>query len=365
MDVNSFWKGAQAARLATGKPYLSQIVELLRLRFGEAKLGLDEYYAYRLYDDTLFTFREKQEFVSWRQLGSIDAALNQDVWRKYANDKVAFSLAMLDAGLRTPKIAMLYSKTHTQECPIRVVRTVAEIESFLSTTDEFPIFAKPVHGTYGRGGFAIRGFDKTENQLVLCDDSRLALSKAIEGFEQEWAGGYLFQELLRPHPLVESVVGNRLSSLRVIVLLVDSKPQVFRAVWKLPTGANMSDNFMHGELGNLIAAVDPASGVIGDAFGRVRDSIEVVKAHPDTGVQLKGLKVPQWDQIREFCAAAAKLFPGLLMQHWDVALTKDGIVALEVNVEGSVDLHQIAGRRGVNDHTLRSLRRDAASHAVA
>jgi hypothetical protein len=51
--------------------------------------------------------------------------------------------------------------------------------------------------------------------------------------------------------------------------------------------------------------------------------------------------------------------PGLRLQHWDIALSVAGPVILEVNVEGSMDLHQLAGARGVWDAELREALRGA------
>ena len=45
------------------------------------------------------------------------------------------------------------------------------------------------------------------------------------------------------------------------------------------------------------------------------------------------------------------------MQHWDIAICPEGPIALEVNVEGSVDLHQLASRKGIYDEYLQNVMR--------
>lgn len=348
----------------SGRSLASLIFELTRLRVGKTRLGADDYYLYQLYDDTQYSFREKSEFVGWRFAAKIDSELNDDNWRVYANDKVEFARAMMKKGLSTPDIVAIYGGSGAPLPGAESLQDKAELSNFLRDHTNYPLFCKPVHGTYGRGGFSALSYDATCDQIMLGDDSMLSIRQAVDQCSEGWACGYLMQKLLVPHPHMESIVGSRLSSLRIIVLLTPRGPILFRGVWKLPTGSNMSDNFMHGQLGNLIADVDVHTGEISHALGVQLGELEVVPLHPDTGASLADLRVPLWSQVVQYCTSAASLFPGLAMQHWDIALTPDGPVALEVNVEGSLDLHQLAGSRGIYDQTLRDLIREKSDTAL-
>jgi hypothetical protein len=57
---------------------------------------------------------------------------------------------------------------------------------------------------------------------------------------------------------------------------------------------------------------------------------------------------------------ASQAFIGLKMQAWDVAITPDGPVPLEVNEVGSVFLPQIADQRGLDDPEFRQFIANAA-----
>lgn len=144
----------------------------------------------------------------------------------------------------------------------------------------------------------------------------------------------------------------RLSSVRLIVLLEAGLPRLFRAVWKIPTGENMIDNFMHGRTGNLVGSVDIRNGRIERVVTGTGSSLSVRATHPDTNKELIGVCLPYWSQIKKVCLDGASALAGLRMQHWDIALCPNGPVALEVNVEGSLDLHQIAAQRGIYDEDL-------------
>jgi hypothetical protein len=114
----------------------------------------------------------------------------------------------------------------------------------------------------------------------------------------------------------------------------------------------MSDNFMHGETGNLLAYVDPESGKVGRVITGVGTALKEVDRHPETGATIPGAMLPDWPRVKETCLTAGRCYPGLRFQHWDVALSRSGPQLLEVNVEGSLDLHQLAGGRGVLDEDL-------------
>lgn len=338
------------------KSFFSQISEILRLRFFHNKLGPSEYYLYRLYDDATYSFAQKAEFAGWRYSQYLDQRFNDDRWRIFANDKIVFYSMMEAHGLAYPHVVALFDE-NKKAAPkqSRLLDSTQAAEDFLRDPAIYPIFFKPVSGTYGRGAFSAISYDRGTDAIRMGNGESIPLNNVLEMFQEKWARGYIMQKLLEPHPEVAALVGNRLSSLRIIVLLTNDGPVIFRAVWKLPTGRNMSDNFMHGETGNLIANVDLGTGLIGHAVTGVGANIRRVEHHPDTGLPLSNSRVPLWEETRNLVMAGASLFPGLRMQHWDVALCPEGPVALEVNVEGSLDLHQLAGSKGIHDETMRRL----------
>lgn len=338
------------------KSFFSQVSEILRLRFFHKKLGPSEYYLYRLYDDSAFSFAQKAEFAGWRYSQYLDQHFNDDRWRIFANDKLVFYSMMEAHGLAYPHVVALFDQNKKAALKSsRLLDSIQAAGNFLRDPAIYPLFFKPVSGTYGKGAFSAISYDREKDAIRMGNGESIPLDHVLDMFQEKWARGYIMQKLLEPHPEVAALVGKRLSSLRIIVLLTQDGPVIFRAVWKLPTGRNMSDNFMHGETGNLIASVELRSGQIKHAVTGVGANLRRVEHHPDTGHPLSNSRVPLWAETRNLVTAGASLFPGLRMQHWDVALCPEGPVALEVNVEGSLDLHQLAGSGGIHDDTMRRL----------
>ena len=62
--LSEFKKHAYERDILCCKKPLSQLIELVRLRIGAGKLIPEDYYRYRLYDDNLFSNKEKKLFAS-------------------------------------------------------------------------------------------------------------------------------------------------------------------------------------------------------------------------------------------------------------------------------------------------------------
>jgi hypothetical protein len=348
------------ARRQSGRGLLEQAFDVARLRLGEGRVGPAEYYFYRLFDAP-HDERSRARFAGYRLCREIDRRLNQRPWRALANDKLLMYSLFEGLRLPYPRLRAVYSSPHRHFPAAAALDKPAAVEAFLRDPASYPFFMKPLHGSYGRGALSVLAMDARTSLLELGSGEFLPLAEAVRTIVDPRSHGYVLQDLVRPHPAIAALCGRNASSARVVVLYGDDGPRVFRAVWKVPTGRNMSDNFMHGETGNLLAAVDARSGRVERVINGVGTRLRVVPVHPERGERLEGLELPDWQAVRQLCLTAASALPGLRLQHWDIALSDAGPVILEVNVEGSMDLHQLAGASGVWDEQLQVALRRAGS----
>jgi hypothetical protein len=202
-------------------------------------------------------------------------------------------------------------------------------------------------------------YDRTED-LVRTKDGRTATLASFAAELKPFAlWGYLFQETLRPHPAVRAMIGERIATVRMVVLLNDGGPELLRALWKVPVGAHVADNFWRD--GNMLAALDPVDGRVARVVRGVGHRQTEVASHPDTGHELVGQRLPDWDVATSLCLRTAASLPGLAMQAWDVALTAEGPLLLEVNNGGDFNLPQHAFGQGLYQGRLREF---AERHGV-
>jgi hypothetical protein len=64
--------------------------------------------------------------------------------------------------------------------------------------------------------------------------------------------------------------------------------------------------------------------------------------------------VPCYQEAVDLTFRVARVFSGLKIQAWDIAITPEGPVPLEINVVGSVFLPQLADGCGMNDDEFRA-----------
>jgi hypothetical protein len=325
MAVPAIVATALHTRRRHGVPLLRQARDIMRLRWGRSHLDAWEYYFFEVFADR-YPMDEKRRFIGWRRERDLDRALNRGPQRELANDKLRFSGFMRSHGIPVPRVVAAFAPGVTDAGDLRLLTDADALARFLAESREYPLFAKPVRGAHGRDACVLRHRP---------DDG------GISELAVRASPGWLFQELLVTHHAVANLCGDRLTSVRAVVLSEDGAPRILSAVWRMPAGANVTDNFGLGFNGNLIAAVDLATGEISNVMQGAGWDTLAVAAHPDTGVECAGFRLPDWDAARALCLDAAALLPDLRLQHWDIALTARGPVILEVNVAGGMRTHQI------------------------
>lgn len=161
----------------------------------------------------------------------------------------------------------------------------------------------------------------------------------------------MFQELLRPHPLIAEVCGDKLCTVRMIAIFEGSQVRLYGAYWKIAVEPNMADNYWRK--GNVLALVDPTDGTVKRCSTGLGAEYRSVDVHPVTGKAICGFVLPDWSEAVNMVLSASRAFPGFKMQAWDVALSDKGPILLEFNRFGSLFLPQLAEQHGLYDGEFR------------
>ena len=90
------------------------------------------------------------------------------------------------------------------------------------------------------------------------------------------------------------------------------------------------------------AEIDPNTGiVITDGY---QESGFVYKTHPNTGVMIKGMQIPQWKELIKFVEELMMELPEYGYIGWDLVLTPKGWCVMEGNYSGEFTFQLINGR---------------------
>jgi hypothetical protein len=333
------------------KAYGAQIREIFQLGMGDGKITPHDYYYYRLFDDTLYTADEKKRFLSEGISHRLLLKCCNVHWWAAADDKFLAAAILKGYGVPIPETQAVFCKQARNVHPAERLSTADALAQFLSGGARFPLFAKPVGGVGSFGACRFAAF--SDGRLVLSDGSSVALPDFVRQMGEE---PYLFQTVLAPHPAIQGITGGT-PTVRAIVILDNGRPEILHTIWKIPAGGNAADNFWRP--GNLLADVDMASGTVRRVIRGFGLKFEELAAHPDSGRLLRGLVLPDWGKTMALCRDSAAIFSGLGYQSFDIALTPDGPVVVEVNTGSAFNLSQLVTGRGfLTDQFADFLRRN-------
>jgi hypothetical protein len=261
-------------------------------------------------------------------------------WRAIVHDKFLFNCLFEKLGFPVPCNVAAYHPTRVFGS-LRTLRNPSELLEFLRDYQNYPLFSKPLDGMWSVGVARLSEFDAKSNEIKLADGRRVSSDSYIAQIEQ-FEEGFLFQEILHPHPAIANLCGDRVASVRFIVLAEPTGYQIHCATWKIPASTNIADNFWRE--GNLLAALDINSGRVLRVVRGAGETQREVEEHPTSGKRLLGFTIPDWDASKALCLKAAAALPHIKIQAWDIAVSPDGPILQEVNAGGDYNLPQLAMR---------------------
>ena len=256
---------------------------------------------------------------------------------------------MAGAALPVPQVAAISQAGRRLRGALTLDKPGA-IAAFLRDPANFPLFAKPAAGKYGLNVISADAYDPASDELVLFGGARRPVPTTAQTVAE--GAGYVIQPRLRPVPEIEANFGPRLWSLRLLVFIRPNGPHIHRAVAKIATGDNAADNYWRP--GNMLGAIDLSSGRIVGVVRGTGAEMTRDEPHPDTGLPVIGFGLPHWTTLCGLAREAATVFPGIRTQSWDIAVTDQGPVLLEVNFGGDLNLAQLAEGKGVLDDDYRA-----------
>ena len=127
-----------------------------------------------------------------------------------------------------------------------------------------------------------------------------------------------------------------------MITVRDIHTQQFRIMFAVQRiGTSETIPVDNGSRGGLVCNIDLETGMLSEA--RSLHSLEVHECHPDSGTQLKGAVIPEWNRIKQQILKVAAKFPYMYFIAWDLVLTDSGICIIEANASSGVNIIQLWG----------------------
>jgi glutathione synthase/RimK-type ligase-like ATP-grasp enzyme len=338
-DSDNLFEQIVFAQKKCGKHPFSIITDISRLLRGNGRLTRQEYFMYQLYDDEKYSKEDKGKFISEKIHWPVTHTCCDMSWSALAEDKWLCYKFLESFDIRVPETIAVIDKTFRSFGSIPKISSPMELKDFFGKNPGYPIFAKPNAGIGSFGAFIITGIDDTH---VFLDQSEpLTFDNLFEELIGERT--FLLQSFIKNHPVI-SAFSQYLATIRAVNFVKSDSVVTPFYVLKIPSSSNIADNYWRK--GNIIADLDPGSGVIRRAIrGRGIDT-EELDNHPETGDKLVGLQLPYWNELKNVNHICARLFAPVRYNTLDIALTQDGPMVIEVNTGGSFELPQLASGSG-------------------
>lgn len=291
--------------------------------------------------------RSLRSYASKEMMWPILRDLNGMAEKRRVDDKLECQRICEAAGLPVPGLLGIY----TPRPEAAETDANADLEARREWKDRLkrlpPSFvAKPTLSGYGKGvmivdrvgeAFAVHGLGTFDDEGLLdAFDKAGQQTPTVNAHYSRSETRILLQETLVAHPDLAALSGTRaVQCLRICTLLdADDQPHIFFAFLKVLANRNVVDNYDHGRSGNLLAFLSRDTGridrVIGPERGRI--AAKSYSKHPDTGAELIGFGIPCWQESCELARRAAERFRPLGAVGWDIAVTADGPVLIEGNL---------------------------------
>jgi len=342
--------GATMPRVVSeyGKSFSSQVKDLFSLSVRNNKLSPDEYYQMKLFDDKNYSSEDKKKFVGItksRQIWSTIDAVNP--WYGFMKDKYAAEKLLNSFGLPiTETIAVIGGNYPGENSEIG---SLDELRAFFNSA-ELPVFGKPVNANRSLGSARFSAYDQKTDELTLSNDRKISAEKLWHEIVSSFNGEYLFQKCLEANSSLKDITGGGLPTVRIVTLDSGNGPQVYRCCMKLTGNGNVADNFWRK--GNLLAPIDSETGALQAALTAMGIDGKLVTHHPDTGAKIEETVVPFWEEAKALSLSVAEFYKNALLIGFDIAITDDGPVIVEVNNDPHLIMLQIAFQKGVLDQPM-------------
>ena len=167
----------------------------------------------------------------------------------------------------------------------------------------------------GYGGKGIEVFDKSQ---ITNENEYLDLIEKRKD--------YIFEEFHNQTGWLHDINPSSLNTIRVTTVQINGNIDVVFSYLRVGVKGAVVDNLHSGGIRF------PINHHTGEIYAGMNYEINGIEKHPDSGIQIAGETIPNWDEICSFCINAHKKAPeNLRFIGWDVCLDENDMCLIEGN----------------------------------
>lgn len=253
--------------------------------------------------------------------------LNPLKYFSLARNKYMAHKMLENTGVRTSELYCYYQPEATYAENTECAGDIDGVLRILKTKGVQSCVIKTTESSHGDNVLVIQNIDYQDGNAILTrfDGQQLLLSFVLSN------DPLIFESLVRQTEQFAAFNASSVNTVRFMTALYpDGSAKVIATFIKIGRAGRCVDNAGGG--GNVDVCVDVATGKIChairfDGWHRVQE----IDYHPDSGNPLNGVVIENWDSIKAEVICFQQAFPYCKVAGWDIAITDEGPVVIEVN----------------------------------
>ena len=214
---------------------------------------------------------------------------------------------------------------------IAVIKSPEDLQSFLQFTALHPKFI--LKRATSNNGAGISFVDTSQENAIA------VFKKCLK------TGGAVAEEIINQIGIVHDIFPKAVNTVRFVTYYENNKLTNIVAVFRFGTGKATVDNATQG---GLYANINLKTGII-TSDARVGFKSDVYQKHPDSNMTIKGIQMPDWNELLKTIETIVKVSPQIKYVGWDFAYSDKGWVLVEGNGYPGIYMPQNASQTGLRE----------------
>ncbi len=259
-------------------------------------------------------------------------------------DKIKTSRVLAEHGFRVAESLGYFMLPEEGQGDIVVMapdRSKVPLPELLQARGE--IFCKPLESSEGLGCMKLRHTGSPDGCLM---NNRIVTWAEMATFCREqvtkyYSAQYVVEECVQQHPAVSAIYPHSVNTLRLWTLREkDGSISFLGGVVRMGSGGACIDN---ASAGGFFVPLQEDGRLVEQGFSFDVKAPFPMLHHPDTGLVFKDYQIPFFEETKALIRAAHKIFsPRLLALGWDIAITPEGPLVIEINQHAGICTIQFA-----------------------
>ena len=287
-------------------------------------LNANEYYEFEFESqDSVF----RKTFLGLNEQRYYLDYLNPKKYYSLARNKYIAHKMLENTGVKKAHLYCYYQPEGVFVDSSEIASNINDVYRILKSKNVSSCVIKDTENSHGEGVIVIKSIE------YLNDDCRLHCfnGKIIKLSDVLGKHPLIFEGVIKQSKQVASFNESSVNTIRFMTTLYpNGEARVIATFIKIGRDGKCVDNA--GDGGNVDACIDIDSGQLKhviqyDGIRKISD----ITHHPDSNNQLDGIVIDNWEQIKEQVIGFQKAFPYIKAAGWDIAITDDGPIVIEVN----------------------------------